>query len=239
MNYLSIVKYLYHVDQNKKDLFLGNRSFSRQHHFAFPTFAPRGLHWFHWLFFIIGIQGAFTISFASDSTASVQRSDSVTLIAPAQTPDPGTAVQPEQGFRHAIAPTTMKAIFGAGAGAAGALFCGMVGAGIEKGFRGDGFLSGLSGFVIGAPIGYLFSEPAGVCLGGHLFEQEGSYWGAFLGNAAGCALGAGLIALTTAVIPKSKTIGPIPGEIVMIAFPISGSILGYYHLLKPRRRPGE
>ena len=146
-------------------------------------------------------------------------------------------MQPPCNDGHRIASTGVKALMGAGAGTAGLLVGGIIGVSIEKGFfKSYGWFSGLTGLIIGAPIGYLFLEPAGVCFGGNVFDETGSYWGTFVGNAVGCALGIGLIALTKTTFPGTGANESFSGTAIMITFPISGSILGYNYLLKPRRQ---
>jgi hypothetical protein len=169
-------------------------------------------------------------SFADDSLSSVSDTKTVFPI-PAET-IASTSVGPIQlpsNSGHGIKSIALKTVMGAGFGTFGLLIGAGLGMGIENTFfKSDGFLKGIEGFVIGGSIGYLLAEPVGIYLGGDIYNEHGSYWGALLGNVLGCALGIGLVALTE---PKNDWVSTG----IIISFPITGSILGYHHLFKPRR----
>jgi len=145
--------------------------------------------------------------------------------------------QPSHPFHSVgstIASTGVKMALGTGGGLFGLLLGGVAGAGVEEAFWGkQDLFPGLEGFVIGAFLGYLFLEPASICAGANLMNEKGSYWGAFIGNAAGTLIGSGLVALIGAASSQSTSAQPYQIAII-ITLPIAGSAIGYSHIFKPR-----
>jgi hypothetical protein len=176
----------------------------------------------------IAIAVAPNLCLASDSTASVQKDDSVEIIAPAQHSGPQSiaAMQPPRTKVHRIGSIAMKAFLGAGIGYVGMISGAALSMYAESGFRKNPDSECWAGILGGGFLGYLFLEPAGVWLGGKIFGEKGAYWSAFQGTIAGCTVGLAVTGLS-----RQFLIG-VP---VMVTVSIPWSIHTYDHPMKPLR----
>jgi hypothetical protein len=106
----------------------------------------------------------------------------------------------------------MSLLFGAASGAALGLAGGAVGA---AAIPADS-VRPLSHTWLGAGLGFAIGAPLGVLLSGWLFDGDGAWWAAVLGDLAGLAAGA-----------AATLLGGPQGTPLMFALPLGGSVLGY------------
>jgi hypothetical protein len=158
-------------------------------------------------------------SFAADRMMSIADNGRQPDTSSSSFNTPNNSLQLPCDCGHLVKSTAMKTFIGAGMGFVGILFGAIVGANTVKCSPGE-LLCGLTEASIGASVGYLVLEPVGVYLGGKYLDENGSFWGAFLGNTAGCVVSVGILSLT-------KPDNILIGAGILFSVPIAGSIFGY------------
>ena len=114
----------------------------------------------------------------------------------------------------------MSLLIGGGAGLVGGLGGGLVGAAAIR----NEAVQPLGNVWTGAALGFCVAAPLGVILAGWLFDGDGAWWAAVLGDLAGFAAGA-----------AATLFGGVEGLPLLFVFPLAGSVLGYESSSSPSR----